>query len=68
MEAELNTSKEILKFEKLKSQKRSHTYIWYLLFVLSLIYIVDELASNLLNTLQVDMSYSIFSDLFEKNI
>ena len=68
MESELNTSKEILKFEKLKSQKRSHTYIWYLLFVLSLIYIVDELASNLLNTLQVDMSYSIFPNLFEKNI
>ena len=60
--------KRIERFEKLKSQKRSHSYIWYLILVLSLIYIVDELASNIVNFLQVDMARSVFTDLFEQNI
>lgn len=63
-----NIESEITKFENLKNKKRSHAYIWYLILVLSLIYIVDELASNLVNVLQVDMARSIFTDIFNSNI
>lgn len=59
---------QIVKLENLKNRNKSKAYIWYLILVLSVIYIVDELASNLVNFLQVDMAKSIFPDLFSTNI
>ena len=46
-----------------KNQKRSHAYIYYLIVILTLVYIIDEIISNLQTNLMPEMVASIFPDL-----
>lgn len=60
----LREEKELNRLLKQKQRPKHKMYLWYLLLVLTLIYIIDEIISNLQSNLISEMSHSIFPDLF----
>lgn len=52
--------KELRKWQKEKARPQKKTYLWYLMFVLTLVYIVDEVATNLNSTVQPYMVLEFF--------
>ena len=60
----LREEKELNRLLKQKQRPKHKMYLWYLLLVLTLIYVIDEIISNLQGNLISEMSHSIFPDLF----
>ena len=60
----LREEKQLNRLLKEKHRPKHKMYIWYLLLVLTLIYIIDEIISNLQSNLISEMSQSIFPDIF----
>lgn len=58
----LKKQKEIQKWEKQKARPKGHNYILYMLMIICLIYITDEIASQIC----VQMKTEIATDLFSK--
>ena len=67
MNTEHLTAKEQKQLDRLlreKARPKGKYYIWYLLLILGLIYIIDEIISNLQSNLLNEISHSIFPDVF----
>ena len=50
----------LAKYEKQRQKKKPRGYFWYMLLVLALIYIVDEVATNLPNSLETEINVALF--------
>jgi MFS family permease len=53
-------AKELAKWQKEKARPKRSTYLWYLMLILTLVYIVDEVATNLNSTIQSYMVEEFF--------
>lgn len=53
-------AKQLARLEKEKARPRKPTYFWYLVVVLCLIYIVDEVATSLHNEMVNDITVDLF--------
>ena len=60
--ARIKREKEIKKWEKEKARPKRNTYFIYLIFIITLIYAVDEIASQIGTQMQTDIA----SDLLDK--
>ncbi len=52
-------ARELARLERKQGQKKSHFYLFYMLLILSLIYIVDEISTNLPNNLLSEINLAI---------
>ncbi len=59
--------KEILKWEKEKARPKRNTYFIYLVFIITLIYSVDEIASQISTQMQSDIAKDLFGGFEEKS-
>jgi MFS family permease len=57
-------AKELAKWQKEKARPKRPGYLWYLMLILTLVYIVDEVATNLNSTMQPYM----IEEFFENNL
>jgi MFS family permease len=55
-------ARELAYWQKQKARPKGHFYLWYLMFILALVYIVDEVATNLNSSIQPYM----IEEFFEK--
>lgn len=53
-------AKELARLEKEKARPKRPTYFWYLIVILCLIYIVDEVTTSLPNEMQPDINNEFF--------
>jgi MFS family permease len=53
-------AKELAKWQKQKARKKPKAYLWYLMLILTLVYIVDEVATNMNSTMQPYMVTDFF--------
>ena len=51
--------KQLTRLLKERAKPKSHFYLWYMLFILALIYIVDEICTNLPNSLQTELNVAL---------
>src|SRR5574344_1500171 len=56
-------AKELAKWQKEKARPKRKTYLWYLMLILTLVYIIDEVATNLNSTMQPYMIEDFFMNL-----
>ena len=54
--------KELARLEKEKAKPKRKTYFWYLIVILCLIYIVDEVTTTLPNEMQPEISLDFFQN------
>src|SRR5574344_1135244 len=54
--------KELARLEKEKAKPKRKTYFWYLIVILCLIYIVDEVTTSLPNEMQPEISLEFFQN------
>lgn len=54
-------AKEIKKWEKEQARPRGHGYLWYLLFIVTLIYVTDEITSQINAQMQTEIANNLFS-------
>ncbi len=57
-------TKEIAKWEKEKTRPKNKYYLWYLLFIIAVIYIVDEVATHIDTQMKAEIRASIFTPVF----
>jgi MFS family permease len=55
-------AKELAKWQKEKARPKRKTYLWYLMLILTLVYIIDEVATNLNSTMQPYMVEEFFEE------
>lgn len=60
---EPKAQKELLKWQKEKARPKHSFYLWYLMLVLTLVYIVDEVATNMNSTMSSYMVEEFFQKL-----
>lgn len=60
LKEEAKDQKELAKWRKEKARPKHSFYLWYLLLILTLVYIVDEVATNLNSTMQPYMIEDFF--------
>jgi MFS family permease len=60
LKEEAKDQKELAKWRKEKARPKHAGYLWYLMLVLTLVYIVDEVATNLNSTMQTYMIEDFF--------
>lgn len=53
-------SRQLAYFKKQKARKKPKFYLWYMLLILTLIYIVDEVTTNLPNSLETELNVALF--------
>jgi len=63
LKEEPKDQKELAKWQKEKARPNRPAYLWYLMFILTLVYIVDEVATNLNSTMQPYMIEDFFMNL-----
>ena len=51
--------KQLARLLKERERPKNHFYLWYMLFVLTLIYITDEICTNLPNSLQTELNVAL---------
>jgi MFS family permease len=56
----LSERKELRKWEREKARPKPKTYLWFLLMILSLVYIVDEVSTNTPGALQSNLIFDFF--------
>jgi MFS family permease len=56
-------AKELIKWQKQKARPKKSGYLWYLMLILTLVYIVDEVATNLNSTMQPYMIEDFFMNV-----
>src|SRR5574344_1795355 len=62
LKEEPKAQKELAKWQKEKARPNRPAYLWYLMAVLTLVYIVDEVATNLNSTMQPYMIEEFFEN------
>lgn len=50
----------LARFQAQRAKKKPRFYFWYMLLILALIYIVDEVATNLPNSLETEINVALF--------
>jgi hypothetical protein len=60
LKEEPKAQKELAKWQKEKARPKHSFYLWYLMLILTLVYIVDEVATNLNSTMQPYMIEDFF--------
>jgi MFS family permease len=60
LKEEPKAQKELAKWQKEKARPKRSFYLWYLMLILTLVYIVDEVATNLNSTMQPYMIEDFF--------
>jgi MFS family permease len=60
-ERHLAERKELRKWEKEKARPKAKSYLWFLLLVLSLVYIVDEVSTNVPDALKSNLIFDFFN-------
>src|SRR5574344_1955147 len=63
LKEEPKDQKELAKWQKEKARPKRSGYLWYLMLILTLVYIVDEVATNLNSTMQPYMIEDFFMNL-----
>src|SRR5574344_3137820 len=63
LKEEGKNQKELAHWQKEKAKAKHPGYLWYLMLVLALVYIVDEVATNLNSTMQPYMIEDFFMNL-----
>ncbi len=63
----IRREKEIKKWEKEKARPKKNTYFIYLVFIITLIYAVDEIASQIGTQMQADISKDLLATFGEKS-
>ena len=56
--------KEIQKLERELARPRGNTYLWYLLFVITIVYIADEITSTIGNQMSSVIAQNLFAPVF----
>ncbi len=64
---QLKREKEIKKWEKEKARPKRNTYFLYLIFIITLIYAVDEIASQISTQMQETISADMLSNFGERS-
>lgn len=65
---EQKRQKEILKWEKQKSRPKARFYFAYLVFIICLIYLTDEVASQIGTLMKTEIANDLFSKYGEKSV
>lgn len=64
----LRKQKEIAKWEKEKARPKKSYYIIYLIFIVSLIYVTDEIASQIGTLMKTEIANDLMSKFGEKSV
>lgn len=65
---QLRREKEIKKWEKEKARPRKNTYIIYLIFIITLIYAVDEIASQIGTLMKTEIANDLFAKFGQSSV
>lgn len=65
---QLKREKEIKKWEKEKARPRKNTYIIYLIFIITLIYAVDEIASQIGTLMKTEIANDLFAKFGQSSV
>lgn len=57
-------SKELAKWQRIKSKKKPNAYIWYLLLICTVVFLADELCSNLEGNMKTIIATVLFEPVF----
>ena len=66
--AALRREKEIAKWEKEKARPKKDTYFFYLIFVLTLIYATDEIASQIGTLMKTEIANDLMSSFGDRSV
>ena len=61
-------AKEIAKWEREKARPRGKYYLWYLLFIITIVYIVDEISTQIGTQMKTEMANDLFSSFGDKSV
>lgn len=64
----LKKQKEIAKWERKKARPKSKNYIVYLIFIVSLVYVTDEIASQIGTLMKTEIANDLMSRFGEKSV
>lgn len=59
---------EIAKWEKQKSRRKGNFYFWYLLMIITVVYITDEVATQIGTQMKTEIANDIFASFGERSI
>ena len=65
---QLRREKEIRKWEKEKSRPKRNTYFLYLIFIITLIYAVDEIASQIGTLMKTEIANDLFAKFGQSSV
>lgn len=68
MKAEKRNKKELAKWEKEKARPKSRFYLFYLVFIICLIYITDEVASQIGTLMKTEIANDLFAKYGESSV
>ena len=60
--------KELRRWEREKAKHKKNTYIWYLVFIITLIYATDEIASQIGTLMKTEIANDLFSRFGESSV
>ena len=66
--AQLKREKEIRKWEKEKNRPKRNTYFLYLIFIITLIYAVDEIASQIGTLMKTEIANDLFASFGQSSV
>ena len=66
--AALRREKEIAKWEREKARPRTNTYFYYLIFVLTLIYATDEIASQIGTLMKTEIANDLLASFGNRSV
>ncbi len=60
--------KELRRWEREKAKPKKNTYIWYLVFIITLIYATDEIASQIGTLMKTEIANDLFARFGESSV
>ena len=64
----LREAKEITKWERESSRRKGPYYLWYLMFIITIVYITDEIATQIGTQMKAEIANDLFSQFGDRSV
>lgn len=64
----IRKARELARLEKQRGKPRAHGYLYYMIFIICIIYIADEITSQISTQMQSVISQALFAPVFGENM